>query len=71
MFFVVSEYAYAYSLSLTLPGVWVSHDLFSKHLPRLRLNLRTCEDQTVIACSELEKSLRWGFGVHTSGYGSL
>lgn len=68
VFFVVSEYAYAYPLSLTLPGVWVSHGLFSKHLPRLGLNLRTCRDQTVIVCSELEKSLRWGFGVHTSGY---
>lgn len=67
--FVVSEYAYAYPLFLTLPGVWVSHGPFSKHLPGLGLNLRTCRDQTVVVCSDLEKPLRWGFGVHTSGYG--
>lgn len=66
---MVSEYVYAYPLSPALPGVWVSHGPFSKHLPGLSLNLRTCRDQTVIVCSELEKPLRWGFEVHTSGYG--
>lgn len=54
--------------ALTLPGGWVSHGLFSKHLPGLSLNFRTCRDQTVMVCSELEKSLRWGFGVNTSGH---